>query len=122
MTLRAQIATELAAVLPSNIKIVDNPRSLDGVEAKRPVVQLYRSRLSKAANALGTYQHTFSIWLVSPNIDPRRSDDTLDEYLDILLPALGTIQYLNWTDAVRSVYGDQQAPAYEITATVLTTP
>jgi hypothetical protein len=122
MSLRSQIAAELAAALPSNIKIIDNPRSIDGMEAKRPVVQLYRSRLSKAANAIGTYQHSFSIWLISPNIDPRRSDDNLDEYLEILLPALSSIQYLNWTEAVRSVYGDAQAPAYEITATVLTTP
>lgn len=121
MTLRAEIAALLEAALPSNIKIVDNPRSLDGVEAKRPVVQLYRQSLEKAPNAVGTYVHTFAIWLISPNIDPRRSDDNLDEYLDLLLPALDSIPSLRWTTAARSVYGDQQAAAYEITATVLTT-
>jgi hypothetical protein len=121
MTLRAQIATALAANLPANVKIIDNPRSLDGVEAKRPVVQLYRTRLAKAPNALGTLQHTFAIWLISPNVDPRKSDDNLDEYLDVVLDAINAIQYVTWTDAVRSVYGDQQAPAYEITANVITT-
>lgn len=120
MTLRADLAADLAAALPSNIKIIDNPRSLDGVETNRPVVQLYRTSMEKAPNAQGVYIHTFAIWLISPNIDPRRSDDNLDQYLDELLPALTSIQYLNWTGATRSVYGDSQAAAYEITATVLT--
>lgn len=120
MTLRADIAAALAAALPNNIKIIDNPRSLDGMEANRPVVQLYRTSLEKAPNALGVYIHTFTIWLISPNVDPRRSDDNLDQYLDDLLPALDAMGNIKWSSATRSVYGDAQAAAYEITATVLT--
>lgn len=118
-TLRSQLADALKAVLPSNVKIVDVPRGLDGIEARRPVVMLYRSNVTKAPNAQGTFFNAFSLWIVSPNVDSRRSEDQLDEMLDEVLTALVGIPWLNWSQAVRSTFGDQQAPAYEITVTVI---
>lgn len=121
-SLRSQLATELKALLPTTVKIVDVPRGLDGIEAKRPVVMLYRTSVQKAPNGIGTLFNTFSLWIVSPNVDPKRSEDQLDEMLDTVLTALLSISWLKWTQAVRSTFGDQQAPAYEITLEVISKP
>lgn len=121
-TLRAQLASELKALLPNTVKIVDVPRGLDGIEAKRPVVMLYRTSVQKAPNGIGSFFNTFSLWIVSPNIDPKRSEDQLDEMLDVVLAALFEVSWLKWSTATRSTFGDQQAPAYEITLEVISKP
>ena len=121
-TLRSQLADELRSALPATVKIVDVPRGIDGIESKRPLILLYRSAVAKAPNAIGTFFNTFSLWIISPNIDPKRSEDQLDEMLDEVLAALTSIGWLNWSQAVRSTFGEQQAPAYEISLTVLSQP
>lgn len=121
-SLRSQLADALKPALPPRVKIIDVPRGIDGMETGRPVVMLYRSSVSKAPNAIGTFFNEFSLWIVSPNVDPKRSEDQLDEILDDVLTALTGISWCNWTTATRSTFGDQQAPAYEIAIQVISNP
>lgn len=114
MTLRADLAAALKPLLPARTKIIDVPRSLDGIETQRPVVMLYRERMEKAPNALGDYFNTFALWIVSPNIDPVRAESQLDAMLEEVIPALDAVDWLNWNYAERSTFGDAQAPAYKI--------
>ena len=121
MTIRADLADALKALLPTSLKIIRVPRGLDGIETQRPVVMLYREQVEKAPNAQGTYLHTFAVWLISPNVDPNRAEDNLDNSLDTLITALDGVNWCNWVNAERSTFGDNQAPAYKINLTVLST-
>lgn len=121
MTVRDDLAAALKNVLPSAIKIIDVPRGIDGIEARRPVVLLYRERMTKAPNAIGSYFNEMAVWVISPNVDPRRGETQLDETLDEVIVALDSITWLNWSLAERSVFGDNQAPAYKITVTLIGT-
>ena len=117
-SVREQLADLLKPLLPSNVKIIDVPRSVDGIEAKKPVIIIYRETRGKAPNAVGDYMDTFTLWVVSPFVDVRRAEDGLDDLLDEVLLALDTITWLNWSTAERSMFGDQQAPAYKISLSV----
>jgi hypothetical protein len=119
MSLRSDLSAALKPLLPANTKIVDVPRSIDGLEAKKPVVMLYREEVSKAPNAIGDYFNTFALWVVSPMINTVRAEDNLDNLLDDVLRALDQVKWLNWTTAERSVFGDNQAPAYKVNLTVI---
>lgn len=120
MTVRSELAAALKPLLPRQTKIVDTPRSIDGLETNRPVVMLYRETLTKAPNAIGDYFSTFALWIISPGIDPVRAENALDSLLDQVIVALDQVSWLNWTAAERSVFGDNQAPAYKINLTVVT--
>ena len=119
MSVRSELANELKPLLPATVKIIDVPRSIDGIEAKRPVVMLYRESRAKAPNSIGDYLDTFTMYVVTPGIDTRRSEDQLDDTLDEVLAALDQIKWLNWSVADRAVFGEQQAPAYKITLTIV---
>lgn len=118
MSVRSELADALKPLLPNSIKIIDVPRSIDGIESKRPVVMLYRESRAKAPNALGDYLDTFTMYVVTPGVDVRRAEDALDDTLDQVINALDTITWLNWSNAERSVFGDNQAPAYKITLVI----
>lgn len=118
MSVRSELAAALKPLLPATIKIIDVPRSVDGIEAKRPVVMLYRESRAKAPNAIGDYFDTFTMYVVTPGIDTRRSEDQLDDTLDQVIAALDDIKWLNWSIAERAVFGDNQAPAYKISLTI----
>lgn len=120
MSVRSDLATALKPLLPQTIKIIHVPRSLDGVETNRPVVMLYRESMTKAANGQGFYLNEFALWLISPHIDPTRSEDSLDLLLDQTIEALDAIDWLNWSNAERSTFGDSQAPAFKITLQIVT--
>lgn len=120
MSVRSELAAALKPLLPAKTKIIDSPRSIDGLEANKPVVMLYRETVEKAPNAIGDYFNTFAIWVISPGIDPVRAEDALDDQLDDLIQALDQISWLNWQSAERSVFGDNQAPAYKVKLTVVT--
>lgn len=119
MSVRTQLADALRGVLPANMKIIDVPRSIDGMETRRPVVLLYRERMTKAPNAIGDYFNEIALWVISPNIDPKRGEELLDDSLDDVIVALDSINWVNWSLAERSVFGDAQAPAYKITVTLV---
>lgn len=121
MSVRSEVADALRPLLPTNMRIIDVPRSLDGLDANRPVVLLYRDRLEKAPNAQGAYFSTVSLWVITPNIDTLRAEDALDTALDEVIAALDTIVWANWRTAERSIFGDAQAPAYRIDLQVATT-
>lgn len=118
MSVRSELAAALKPLLPASIKIIDVPRSIDGIEAKRPVIMLYRESRAKAPNAIGDYFDTFALYVITPGVDTRRSEDALDNTLDQVVDALDQIKWLNWSIAERSVFGDNQAPAYKITLTI----
>ena len=119
MSVRSELAAALKPLLPATVKIIDVPRSIDGIEAKRPVIVLFRESRAKAPNAMGDYFDTFSLYVVTPGVDVRRSEDALDDTLDSVIDALDQIKWLNWSTAERSLFGDNQAPAYKITLTIV---
>ncbi len=119
MSVRSELAAALKPLLPATVKIIDVPRSIDGMEAKRPVIVLFRESRAKAPNAIGDYFDTFSLYVVTPGVDVRRSEDALDDTLDSVIDALDQIKWLNWSTAERSLFGDNQAPAYKITLTIV---
>lgn len=119
MSIRSELIAALKPLLPARIKFVDVPRSLDGIETGRPVVLVYRERIAKAPNAQGSYFNTFALWVISPNIDPKRAEDQLDTMLDEVITALDGVAWLNWINADRSVFGDNQAPAYRVELQVI---
>lgn len=120
MSIRSDLAAALKPLLPARVKIVDVPRSLDGLEPNKPVIMLYRETVEKAPNSIGDYFNQFVIWVVNPGVDIPRAENALDDLLDQVLVALDDITWLNWRNAERSVFGDQQAPAYKINLTVVT--
>lgn len=115
MSVRSELAAELKPLLPATVKIIDVPRSIDGIEAKRPVVMLYRESREKAPNGMGDYFDTFTMYVVTPGVDVTRAEDALDDTLDSVIDALDRIKWLNWSVAERSLFGENQAPAYKIT-------
>lgn len=119
MSVRSELAAALKPLLPATVKIIDVPRSIDGMEAKRPVVMLFRESRAKAPNAIGDYFDTFALYVVTPGVDTRRSEDALDDTLDAVIDALDGVKWVQWTTAERSVFGDNQAPAYKITLTIV---
>jgi len=119
MSVRSELADALKPLLPATVKIIDVPRSIDGMESKRPVIMLYRESRAKAPNAIGDYFDTFALYVVTPGVDTRRSEDALDDTLDSVIEALDAIKWVQWTTAERSVFGDNQAPAYKITLTIV---
>lgn len=119
MSVRSELAAALKPLLPNTVKIIDVPRSIDGMEAKRPVVMLFRESRAKAPNAIGDYFDTFALYVVTPGVDTRRSEDALDDTLDAVIDALDGVKWVQWTTAERSVFGDNQAPAYKITLTIV---
>jgi hypothetical protein len=119
MGTRQQLAAALKPLLPPRVKLVDVPRSLDGIEANKPVVILYREKRSKAPNSIGSYTDTFTLWIITPGLDPQRAETALDDLLDDVVLAIDGIQWITWSSADRSTFGDQQAPAYRIDLTVI---
>lgn len=120
MSVRSDLAAALKPLLPATIKIIHVPRSLDGLETNRPVVMLYREGITKAPNAIGHHLNDFALWLISPNIDPTRAEDSLDTLLDDVIAALDPLDWVNWSQVERSTFGDNQAPAYKITLQIVT--
>lgn len=119
MDTRKELAAALKPLLPSRVKLVSVPRSLDGMEVNKPVVLLYRERRAKAPNAIGDYMDTFALWIITPGIDPSRAEDALDDILDDVILAIDGIKWIQWTSADRSLFGDAQAAAYRIELTVI---
>lgn len=117
MSTRKQLVEQLKPLLPK-IKIIDVPRTLDAVEARKPVIQIYRERRAKARNSMGDYQDTFALWIIAPGADVNRVETDLDTLLDEVTLAIDAISWIAWTSAERSVYGDQQQHAYRIDLTV----
>lgn len=120
MTVRSDFAAAIKAALPANVKIIDVPRSLDGVQVNQPVVLFYRDRVEKAPNGQGVYFNTISLWVITPNIDSVRAEDNLDATLDVVITAIDSITWANWKTAERSTFGDAQAPAYRLDIQIAT--
>lgn len=119
MNTRKAVAAALKPMLPSRVKLIDVPRSIDGLEVNKPVVLLYREKRSKAPNAIGDYQDTLALWVITPGVDPARAEDALDDILDDVILAVDSVKQIQWTSADRSIFGDSQAPAYRIELTVI---
>ncbi len=113
MNSRKFLAAELRKKLPRQFKIIPEPRTMDELEARRPVVMLIRTNIKPAGTA--NYLADFAIWVIEPKlIDP---EDALDDALDAVVLALDGLEFLLWTDAERSTYRDH--PAWRISAQVV---
>jgi hypothetical protein len=106
----------LVAKLPKRYLVI-GPRTLDAIDARRPVVMVIRTTTEPAPNYAGSYLSTFGIWVINPKlIEP---DDDLDDNLDAVILALDAYDFVAWTTAERSTYEDQ--PAYRLTAQTIDT-
>lgn len=119
MGVRKVVSDALAAQLPPRkYKIVPTARSLDQLEAHRPVVMVVRREIADAAtNPMGDYQETIDLWVVEPSI---ASEDRLDDALDDVLEAVERIPFIAFTRAERSIFGDQESPAWRLEVTTYT--
>jgi hypothetical protein len=105
----------LVAKLPSKY-LVTGPRTVDVLDARRPLVMVIRTNTEPAPNYSGSYLSTFAIWVIQPKqIAP---DDDLDDDLDAVILALDAYDFVAWTGAERSTYLDDY-PAYRLTANTI---
>jgi len=117
MSARKLIAETLREHLDRKYKIVDHPRDLDQIEARKPVVQIIQTKLRPAPNKQGAYQADLAVWVIEPKtIDAE--DDLDDAMLDVAV-ALDKLDSLTWDEAERSLYGDAEQPAYRFQTTVI---
>jgi hypothetical protein len=117
---RTEVADLLRPALPAGWIVDDHPHTIDGLEPDRPVVMLASGRV-RPGPALSLRANELRAWLVEPTTDPGGADDALDDLLVLLLAALDTVPLLEWPEAERGVYGDQEYPAYLVTINVNTT-
>lgn len=116
MNSRRGLMAALVAKLPKRY-LVAEPRTLDALDARRPVVMVIRTDTAPAANYAGSYLSTFALWVICPKTISAEND--LDDNLDDVILALDSYNFVAWTTAERSTYEDQ--PAYRITANTIDT-
>lgn len=119
MGVRKTIADALGKELNARrYKIVPTARNLDQLEAKRPAVMIVRRQITDApTNPMGDYEETLDLWVIEPS---EASEDRLDDALDDVLEAVERIPFLRFTTAERSVFGDQEYPAWRLEVTTYT--
>jgi hypothetical protein len=114
MNSRQGLMAALEAKLDKKYRVIE-PKVLDALEPKHPVVMVIRTNLVPNGTSGGLYRSSYAIWVIEPKtIDP---EDDLDDCLDDVVTALDEYQFVIWTDAERSTYDEQ--PAYRITAQTL---
>ena len=115
---RAQIALDLIDLLPEGWEVIDHAADVDAVESDRPVVLVFRARLTPGPS-IGLLRNEMQLWLLDEHTTPGDTDDSLDERLPVLLAALESLDYAEWTEAERGVLGVLHG--YQITVNVTTT-
>lgn len=113
-TARVQLATALAVVLGIEWAIVDYSRIPDSI-SKHTIV-LYRESYRNLPQApIGTYEHTFSVWVL---VSADTTDDVLDDLTDTVTGAVEDIAWAQWVTAERGTFGTY--PGNKITVTAYT--
>ena len=121
MTVRQTLADALAPHLPNHWRVLPWADSLDRIDTHRPVLMLYRERVTPSD--VGTFTHLdnhMALWLLSPHVRPGTVDDDLDDNLDTLISALDQITWARWSEAERGTWGDEQYAGYKVAATITT--
>ena len=119
MTVRALLAAALTAELPATWRVIAWADSLDRVDPNRPVVMLYRNRVTPTNAGFKTREHEITVWLLEPRANPGAADDALDANLDRLLEAVDTIPGVRWTEAERGVWAEA-FHGYKLTTFLIT--
>lgn len=122
MSASSQLGDVLAELLPPRFKVIGEPRELDALSAREPVVMVIRTTL-EPGNRASVRLNTFAVWVIQPK--QIEAEDALDDDLDEVLAAIDGDERLLWTTAERSTYvRNEQAndtyPAYRITITLAT--
>lgn len=116
MNARKGLAAALAKKLGRRYKVIPQPRTIDAIEAGKPVVMVIRTDVAPAANAQGSYLNELAVWVIDPSaVD----EDALDDALDAVILAIDSYPFVIWTKAERSTYGDNEYNAYRIATTAL---
>lgn len=123
MSASSQLGDVFAAILPSRFKVVGEPRELDALQAREPVVVVIRTSL-EPGNRARVRVNTFAVWVIQPK-QFEGAEDALDDDLDEVLALIDGDERLLWTNAERSTYGrnddgNDTYPAYRITLTLAT--
>lgn len=120
-TVRADLADALKPLLPTRWRIIPYADSLDRIDTRRPVLMLYRERITPTG--AGTFHHIdnhMTLWLLTPRLNPGPADDALDKAADQLIAAVDALPWCTWDAAERGVWGDQAFAGYKLTLTATT--
>ncbi len=97
-------------------RIVVFPANIDNVEAGRIILMLDRTSVEKLpTNPIGDFRNNVTLNVVGYRSNGAEAEDVLDDALDAVILVLDDIEWLIWRQASRAVFGDQQAPCYQIT-------
>lgn len=107
---RHQFADALTAIVPSNYKVIADPRSLGELDpAYKCYLQIVRQEIAKApTNPMGDFLEKFELWVIEATTDPDESEDNLDDKLTEVLAALDTFSWLRWTRAERRIHKSER--------------
>ena len=122
MSASSQLGDVFAEILPPRFKVVGEPRELDALQAREPVVVVIRTSLEPGPRARVRI-NTFAVWVIQPK--QFDAEDALDDDLDEVLALIDGDERLLWTNAERSTYGRNEDgndtyPAYRINLTLAT--
>lgn len=104
MSARRQIIDELTPLLPTTWRVVGYADLPDQVA--KPTVSLWVDSYEPRGDAAGTYQATVQVWALTKFQDMSKAEDDLDEMLEVLLPALKQIPFIEFDRAERGVLDD----------------
>jgi hypothetical protein len=118
-TLRAQLATELAAALPPRkFRVVGSLGTIDKIT--KPTIQLEQTDIERAPAARGVALVTMRVHVIThrEGVTPA-ADDAVDAIGVEVFEALASIPFANPTRGEKQVYKDTNL-AYVITTQILT--
>lgn len=116
MTIRDDLADELTAALPEDVRVTAAPDATDPEPAFDLVVVASDTVAPGLVVANGSRAYGLSVLVVGRHSDPPRSDDHLDALLETVLTVLDDIDWLEWTQANRGTYRDT-FPSYAVSVT-----
>ncbi|MGV8965338.1 MAG: hypothetical protein ACOH2F_03580 [Cellulomonas sp.] len=116
MSARTQLATELAAALPT-FRVMGFNDTLDAVT--KPTVMVWQSSLAR----LDQINHdrlrvTLDLWVLTGRDNPEKADDDLDASLEEVIAALQPLAWVDWTNATRGIFLEH-FHGYNVTVTAV---
>ena len=112
-TPRQQIAAQIKADNPTWI-VLDYPFTPATVNARKPVVTVFRSDLSPGG-AVTSLKHEMQINIFGSATAPDKAEAPLDNYLDAVMLSLERFAGFKFDKATRMTYRDETFTGWQIT-------
>lgn len=117
VSVRKQLQDALTPHLPG-YKVIPNSRNVDVPDAR--FVQLSLMEIEKLPEApAGAHLATFTVTVVTALTTPNKAEDDLDAAVADLLHAIDGIDWLDWENARKVLYGERHL-AYDVTVKAVT--